>query len=294
MTQSSCRHSLLLGLTLPLVALYIPLLAQGTLHKEISRGSEKELFVTIDVSFGKVYISRGEASKVVIADVRAPREADPDEFQIDYRIRNGRGELVIRSKERRGFWKTRDDDENDEDREWNLKFTDAIPIIFKIELGAGKGELDLSGLQIKNMKVSSGASAVDMFCDKPNLIDAESIIIESGVSKFTATNLSNTNFRTLKFSGGVGAYKLDFGGKLRQDADAKIEVGLGAVTVSIPEDIQARVMYSDSWFSSFDLDGRFNHQRSGVYETEGYKSNTPTISIHIESGLGSVRVRRRD
>ncbi len=294
MIRTLYNHRRFFGFSLPLVALYLPLLAQGTLHKEISRGSEKELIVTIDVSFGKVYISRGEASKVVIADVRAPREADPDEFQIDYHIRGDRGELVIRSKERRGFWKTRDEDDDNQDREWNLKFTDAVPITFRIELGAGKGELDLSGLQIRNMKVSSGASAVDMFCDRPNPINAESIIIESGVSRFTATNLTNTNFRKLKFSGGVGAYKLDFGGKLRQDADAKIEVGLGAVTVTLPKDIQARVMYSDSWFSSFDLDGNFNHRRNGVYETEGYSSSTPTISIQIESGLGSVKVRRRD
>jgi hypothetical protein len=144
------------------------------------------------------------------------------------------------------------------------------------------------------MKVSSGASSVDMFCDQLNSITAESIEIESGVSKFTATNLANMNFRKLKFSGGVGAYKLDFGGKLRQDADAQIAVGLGAVTVILPSDIQARVLYDDNWFSSFDLDGNFNHRKSGEYETEGYMSGSPSLSIRIESGLGSVRVRRRN
>ncbi len=271
----------------------VPMLAQGTVHKEITRGREKELFVTIDVSFGRVNVSRGESSKIVTADVRAPREADPNEFQIEYKIRDGRGELVVRSKERSRFWKTSRNDNDEEDREWNLRFTDAIPITLRMELGAGKGELDLSGLQIKDLKVSSGASAVDMYCDQPNVIEAENIIIESGVSKFTAMNLTNTNFRKLRFSGGVGAYKLDFGGKLRQDADVKIEVGLGAVTVNLPRGVQARVMYDDSWFSSFDLDGDFTHRRSGEYETEGYRSNEPTISIKIESGLGSVKVRRR-
>ena len=287
------HYILLLLCSLIAAAATAPVFAQGTMHKEITRGPEKELIVTVDVSFGTIFVAKGEASKIVIADVKAPREADPDEFQIDYRIRNGRGELMIRSKERKGFWKSRDDDD-EEDREWTLRFTDAIPITFKIELGAGKGELDLSGLQIKDLKVSSGASSVDMFCDEPNPIDAESIVIESGVSKFTATNLTNTNFRKLKFSGGVGAYKLDFGGTLRQDANAKIEVGLGAVTVTLPHDLQARIYYDDSWFSSFDLDGSFSHRKSGMYETEGYSSNKPTISIQIESGLGSVRVRRRD
>ncbi len=286
-------HTRLLLFSLFLGAISQPLVGQGTLHKEITRGPEKELLVTVDVSFGTIYISRGEASKVVVADVKAPREADPDEFQIDYQIRGNRGELVIRSKKRKGFWKSRNVDD-EEDREWVLKFTDAIPITFKVELGAGRGELDLSGLRIKDMKVSSGASSVEMFCDRPNPIDAESIIIESGVSKFTATNLTNTNFRKLKFSGGVGAYKLDFGGKLRQDAEAKIEVGLGAVTVILPSDLQARVHYNDNWFSSFDLDGDFYHKKSGMYETEGYRTARPSLSIQIESGLGSVRVRRKD
>ena len=286
-------HIRMLFFSLLIGAVAAPLFGQGTLHKEITRDGEKELIVTVDVSFGTIFISRGEASKIVVADVKAPREADPDEFQINYRIRGDRGELIIRSKERKGFWKTRSNDD-EEDREWSLKFTDAIPITFKIELGAGRGELDLSGLRIRNMKVSSGASSVDMFCDQPNPINAESIVIESGVSKFTAMNLTNTNFRKLKFSGGVGAYKLDFGGKLRQDADAKIEVGLGAVTVILPSDIQARVFYEDNWFSSFNLDGDFNHTKSGIYETAGYMSSSPSISIRIESGLGSVRVRRRD
>ncbi|HEX9614920.1 MAG TPA: LiaF domain-containing protein [Bacteroidota bacterium] len=97
----------------------------------------------------------------------------------------------------------------------------------------------------------------------------------------------------MKFSGGVGAYKLDFGGKLRRDADAKIEVGLGAVTINIPYDMPVRLVYDDSWFSSFDLDDGFTKRRGGVYETKDYDRSEPTLSLQVESGLGSVKVRRR-
>lgn len=269
--------------------------AQPVRHREIPLKGERELQVTVDVSFGKVYISKGPSSKVVVADYSSPVDEDKEEFEMNYSVHNGRGELLLRSKERGRFWgRSRKDEDNLDDREWNLQFTDEIPITFRIELGAGRGELDLSGLQIREMKLSSGASAVDMRCDKPNPIRADNIVIESGVSKFTATNLSNTNFRRLKFSGGVGSYKLDFGGSLRQDADAKIEVGLGAVTVNIPRTLPVRLYYDDSWFSTFDLQGDFHHRRSGVYETEGVDEKGPMMSIQIESGLGSVRVRRRD
>lgn len=268
------------------------LAAQEHVHKEIPRGNEKEISVTVDVSFGKVLILRGRSSKVLEADYYY-KEGRSEDFKVDYDIRGVKGILTIRSKERSRFWSDSNDEEI-KDREWVLKLTDAVPLSLKIELGAGKGEFDFSGLQMKNLKISSGASAIDMSCDKQNTIEAESIIIESGVSKFTATNLNNINFRTLKFSGGVGAYRLDFGGKLQQSAEAKIEVGLGAVTIYVPTDLQVRLIYDDSWFSSFDLDDGFNRKRGGVYETEGYRQAERSISIEIESGLGSVKVRRKD
>jgi len=267
--------------------------AQRTRHQEIIRGNERELRVIVEVSFGTIVIAPGESDKILVADFTGRKDRGSRDVQVDYTTRGDRGELVIKSKDRSRFWKDDEHNGDNDDRTWTLRFTDAVPMDLKIELGAGKGEVDLTGLQLRTMKISSGASSVDLFCDKPNPINAESIIIESGVSKFTATNLGNTNFRKLKFSGGVGAYKLDFGGKLRQDADVKVEVGLGAVTINIPYDTPVRLVYDDSWFSSFDLDNGFTKRKGGIYETEDYNRSEPTLSIQIESGLGSVKVRRR-
>lgn len=265
--------------------------AQDTRHREIPLGNEREVSVVIDVSFGTVILEPGERGKLLVADFSHPQGEDSDEFSIKYSVREDRGELVIRSKENSRFWKGKDD-ENLDDRVWRIRLSDAIPMDLRIELGAGRGEFDLSGMKIQTLKVSSGASSVELFCDKPNPIDAESITIESGVSKFTATNLANTNFRKLRFSGGVGSYKLDFGGTLRRDADARIEVGLGAITIDIPRGTTARLLYDDSWFSSFDLEDGFKKRRGGVYETED-DGSVAVLSLKIESGLGSVKVRRR-
>ncbi|MBI4417174.1 MAG: hypothetical protein HY563_00250 [Ignavibacteriales bacterium] len=261
-------------------------------HKEIPLGDEREISVIIDVSFGTVLIGPGPADKILVADFAAPGRDESDDFHISYTSRGDRGELVVRSKDRSRFWRKSDDRESD-NRIWTLRFSEDVPMDFRIELGAGKGEFDLSGLRIRTLKVSSGASSVEMSCDRPNPITAESIVIESGVSKFTATNLANTNFRRLKFSGGVGAYKLDFGGKLLRSADAKVEVGLGAITINIPRETPVELFYDDSWFSSFDLADGFTKQRGGVYTTENSLLGEPILSIHIESGLGSVKVRRR-
>ncbi|GJQ21467.1 MAG: hypothetical protein HBSIN02_18220 [Bacteroidia bacterium] len=264
--------------------------AQERRHKEIPLGNEREISVIVDVSFGTVIIGPGPSEKLVVADFSSRREGESEDFKISYKSFGTRGELIVRSKDRSRFWGK---DDESEDRVWTLQFSDRIPMDLRVELGAGKGDLDLSGLRIQSLRVSSGASSVELNCSTPNPIVAEEVIIESGVSKFTARNLANTNFRRLKFSGGVGAYRLDFSGKLIRDAEAKVEVGLGAITIDVPREMPVQLYYDDTWFSSFDLDDGFMKRRGGMYETVGFASGNPALSIRIEAGLGSVKIRRR-
>jgi hypothetical protein len=261
------------------------------LHREMDRTKEKELNVVIDVSFGNVYLERGTKNKIVVLDYEDDEE-DTDRLHVSYDVRDEEGQLRIRLKKSSHVW---GDDGSDDHhrRKLTVRLCDQLPMSLDVELGAGLGDIDLSNLQILGLKISTGASSVELRCDRPNPIAADDIDIESGVSKFTATNLCNTNFRRLKFSGGVGAYKLDFGGDLHHDASARIEVGLGSVNVSVPKHLAAKLLYDASFFSSFDLDDDFYKTKKGVYETEDYGNSGNKLTLQIESGLGSVRVRRK-
>ncbi len=285
-------HSILL-FSLVLIAgsvIFAAGLLRDILRKEISRTSEKELSVHLSAAFGRLFIGKGERGKIFDGEFREPEDRKPPE--ISYRINSNRGELKIETKEHSKFWKGYGSHDWDW-RKWTLKFSSAVPISFKIELGAGEGEFDLTGLQIKELKIESGASSAELTCDEPNPIEAERVEIESGVSKFEAFRLCNLNFRKLKFSGGVGAYRLDFGGTLKQDANAKIEVGLGAITIVLPKETPTRIFYDDSWLSSIDLPSSFSKTKKGIYETENYEGASKRLTIDIESGLGSVKVRTK-
>lgn len=275
---------------------------QEVLRREISRTSEREVVVTLDASFGTLNILKGGREKIVAAEYRR-NEDDKRQLEMFYEISDGRGELDInisddkkhRSRQSTSIsWEEMKSSHNSSDeRELTARFTDAVPITFKIGVGAGKGDFDLTGLQVKNLRVSAGASSAELRCDEPNAIVCESVTIESGVSKFYAKDLSNLNFRKLKFSGGVGAYTLDFAGKLRQNATADVEVGLGTITVYIPKDLPARIVTDDSWFSSVDIDDAFEKTRKNTYETEDYARSEHSLTLKIGSGLGSIKVRVR-
>jgi hypothetical protein len=259
-------------------------------HREIDRTKEKTLRATIDVSFGTITLERCSSSKVAILDYEDDSE-EKNRFQVSYEVRGDEGVLKVRVKKGARVW---GDDGSDDDhtRKLTVQLGDQIPVSLEVVLGAGKGDIDLSGLLVRDLKISTGASSVDLRCDKPNAISADNVGIESGVSKFTATNLCNTNFRTLKFSGGVGSYRLDFGGDLHHEASATIEVGLGSMTVLVPKQIPTKLLYDASFFSSFSLDDDFSKTRSGVYETEDFRDSDNRLTIQIESGLGSVKVKR--
>jgi len=260
-------------------------------HREIQRGKERKLQVVMEVSFGTVTIERGTDDNIAILDYDETDDAR-NKLQISYDVSGGCGYLRIKSKESTHFWGDDNSGNNGNKHHLYIKLTEALPIDFDLSLGAGRSDIDLTDLQVNELKISTGASSVAMRCDKPNRRTLEDVTIESGVSKFSASNLCNLNFRNLKFSGGIGSYKIDFGGTLAQSARVKVEVGLGAITINVPKYIPSKIFYEDNWLSSIHVDDDFEKTHSGEYETEDFKNATARLTFDVEAGLGSVKIRR--
>jgi hypothetical protein len=276
-------------------ALLLGLLSSGDVdggerQRDIGRTTEKEVNVVLSSGFATILISKGESGKVIIA---RPGSADETPLHMTYAVRNRVGYLEISIGEG-------DEDEQGEYGHWSipggtweLKFCDAIPLSFDIELGIGKGLLNLTGLQIKDFTLSAGASEVTLDFDRENSESIEHFSVESGLAQFTGRNLGNANFKQFRFEGGVGNYYLDFGGNLNREVDVDVEVGLGVLTIVVPPDIGARLVHEKSWISHFDCDKDFAPVDNSEYITENYHLASGRMNIRIESGLGSVKIRRR-
>jgi len=260
--------------------------------KEIGRTTEKEIKVVLSSSFGNVTICRGESGKIAsIASEDAPD--DPPNMSVDYTVRNRIGYLEITLGQ---------DGEGKDDGihlgnlgrgRWVLHFSDAIPISFDIELGVGRGEFDMTGLQVKDLNLSTGASEVELNFSEQNSLEIENLTIESGVSRFDGHNLLNARFKNFHFQGGVGSYTLDFGGPLRSEVQVDVEVGLGFVTLTLPREVGARVFYEKNWVSRLDCDEDFERNEENEYLSTNYYRAPGKMNITLDSGLGSIKIRRR-
>jgi hypothetical protein len=271
----------------------------GGIHKEIKRTSEKEVRVKVESSFGTVVCSKGPSDKIMVFDLKTENDRKPN-VDIDYRIKGDVGYLEL-APETEGknsiSFHFNDDDDEDKDHghmesgKWYIQFTDAVPLSIDAELGAGRGNFDMTGLNVKDFRMSAGASSTSLLFGEPNKSEIEDFEIKSGVSKFVGDKLCNANFQHMTFEGGVGSYYLNFEGDLNHEVDVNIKIGLGAVTIVIPKETGAKVHYQENWFSNFTIDKEFDEERKGVYVTPNFSSAEGRMNIYVESGLGSVKVK---
>ena len=271
----------------------------GGLHKEIKRTSEKEVRIRIESSFGTVVCSKGPSDKIMVFDVKTEDDRKPN-VDINYRLKGDVGYLEL-APENEGnkslslHFNDEDDEDKDHDHlengKWYMQFTEEVPLSIDAELGAGRGNFDMTGLDVKEFKMSAGASSTSLYFGERNKSEIEELEIKSGVSKFVGEKLCNANFSHMTFEGGVGSYYLNFEGTIDREVDVKIKIGLGAVTIAIPRETGAKIHYQENWFSNFTIDKEFDEERKGVYVTPNYSSAEGKMNIYVESGLGSVKVK---
>jgi hypothetical protein len=171
--------------------------------------------------------------------------------------------------------------------EWNLKFGDE-PIDLHLSTGAYQGNLDLSGLSITSLSISDGASKSTVKFDTLNPVEMDQLTYKTGASDVELLGLGNANVRNISFDSGVGSYTLDFSGDLQEDINVQIHSGMSNVSIIIPKDVQARVVFS-SGLSNIDASGTWTI-RGDSYECG---TSGPLITINLDMAVGNLQLTQK-
>jgi hypothetical protein len=166
---------------------------------------------------------------------------------------------------------------------WDLSLTQAIPLNLTIEGGASDNTFDLSGLQLKNLKIIQGASDTDVRFDLPNPLQMELFTFTTGVSSADIYGLANANFKTMTFSGGAGDYTLDFSGTLTHDALVNIKAGASNIKILVPAGMKV-IVNNHSKVSNINTEGTWLlSNNTYITLSEGY-----TLTINLDLAVGNV------
>lgn len=202
------------------------------------------------------------------------------------------------------FWKpviTRDDDgikisqnnnsnvgipDGDIKNDWDLRFGD-YPIDLRLSTGAYEGDLDLSGLAIRNLSISDGASKATIRFDTLNPVVMDKLTYKTGASDVELLGLGNANVREIYFDSGVGAYELDFSGDIQHGIFARIQSGMSDITIVIPSNVRAKIMLT-SGLSNIDANGTWTIT-GNTYECG---SSGPLITINLDMAVGNLQLKQ--
>jgi len=262
-----------------LLALW-PGLAGAQDWRTLSRGREHagEQSLKVDVEYGAGLLLIGPAAKSVLYRASLRYDADAFSPKMDFgggalHIGLGQGEIKGRKNIKGG--------------QLDLRLGSEVPLDIDLKFGAAEARLELGGLQVRSLDVSTGASATTLSFSRPNQGSCERVKFEVGAAKFEAIGLGNLNTRQLDVSGGVGEVLLDFSGAWRGDLEASVNMGLGALTLRVPKGVGVRVE-KDGLLAGFDSQGLV--KRGKVFYSEGYERAERKLEVKLDAAFGAIKM----
>ncbi len=258
-------------------------------HEEFKIGLENAKSVETKVEFGagEIIINADDINDVVRGEiVFEPRAVD---FNHDYEVEDGIGLLFLESDHKDNF------DIDTEENNWDLTLSTKYPMSLDMEIGACEAEMDLGGLQLENLKFEVGAASSIIEFSEPNPIRLEKIKIEAGACSLDMIDFGNANFEYFSFEGGVGSFELDLRGKYTGYSKVDIEIGVGSMKITLPDNIPVRVETDGAeWLSSIDFHRTdLDEVYDDVYESDDYEDADVRLLVEIEVGLGSVDIYQK-
>ena len=171
---------------------------------------------------------------------------------------------------------------------WDVRLGRAVPIDLEVDMGTGIADLDMTGLPLTKLSVTSGSTDLSLAFAAPNPEPLGSLRLTAGTGTVTATGLGNANFDTFSTLGGTGTLDLDFSGALQRSAVADIKAGAGSITVRVPADLGVRVTLSGVLSVAKVQGTGFAEESEGVYVNAAYGISPLTLTVRVGTGVGAI------
>lgn len=169
----------------------------------------------------------------------------------------------------------------------DLELARGVPIDLDLEFGAVRADVDLGGLALTGLELSTGASESTIDFSEPTTASMEVARFEVGAAEFSARRLGNLNAQRIEVDAGVGSLTLWLDGEWSEDARVAIDMGLGALELRVPEGLGLQLR-KDSFLTSLDSEGLV--KRGDSYESLNWAGAARKITVDLDAAFGSVKV----
>ena len=244
--------------------------------------SERALDVEVGYGAGRLVIEPAEGRMLYQASVRY----DARGFQPVAEYTDGRLRLGVDGHDNLHL----PDEEDAGGGRMTLRLGRGVPLDLDFEFGAAMAEIELGGLSVRSLDLSTGASETRVDFSEPNPIELEQLNFDVGAAQFTARGLGNANARDIRLNGGVADMELDFSGDWRGNTHLEADFGLGSLTLRVPPDVGVSVR-KETLLASFEAPRM--SRRDGdddEYYSDNWDDATRRLTIDINAAFGDIRI----
>lgn len=246
------------------------------------RGDERALKAKVEYGAGQFSVRPGAPGSLY----RLEMKYDADRFDTwrEFRERDGVASLRVGVEKLKSFTigKLKEGPGS-----LTLELPPDLPTELDLRFGAVEAALELGGLHLTGLVIETGASDTRMDFRRPNAVPIERCRFAAGAAALRVEGLANARCRSLQFEGGVGDILLDFSGEWTQDVEARIEMGVGALTLRVPETVGVS-LERQSFLTTFDADRMT--RRDGRWVSDNWDRARHRITVHVRAALASVEL----
>jgi len=181
--------------------------------------------------------------------------------------------------------------DNTSGKYWKMYLTDAKPYMLELNYGMGNANVDLSGLSIQKLKITTGSANVNVgYQTLENKVDMDTLYVKTDLGSINVKNINLSRSRNLIADVGFGNMWLDFSGQPIVNNTVKGSVGAGNLTIMLPnQNVPVLVKVRDSWLCSVTMVKSLKKISSNTFANEAYSKNPKNaLSFDLDVSMGKI------
>lgn len=174
---------------------------------------------------------------------------------------------------------------------FDLRLGTANTYSLTIEAGANEEiACELGGLPLTRFEIKHGAGKVRAGFSTPNAAAMERLHLSAGATDVELSNLANANAAEIDVEIGAAALRLDFGGTLTRDAQARITAGAASVEIVVPSTVAAKIK-PQATLGGVQVGDGFETREGGYWTKAAVEGGTPVLTIEAKIAVSGLKLR---
>jgi hypothetical protein len=181
------------------------------------------------------------------------------------------------------------------DNNWKLYLSDSKPLELRLNYGVGSADIDLSGLAVQNLYVSTGSAdvKVDYMNNFPNSVEMDTFLVKVDMGSVVANQMNLAKAKYVMADVGFGNLTMSFTEENYVATEIHASVGAGSLEVNIPRDnIPVKVIINNSPLCRVKFSKDFKEIEDNIFINRAYSSdNDNNLIFKLDVGMGNIDFR---